>query len=189
MCLGGADGWVVTALLLAIVAYDLYHKPWKGAVVVMGLCRVLLYLSACSAVVKDGYWYDNENLLSRAVVLGAYVVGLTMVARWESVGSGKPWERWLGWSLLACPALLTFWEQGSLSALGFAALQLGYVIFVCRLMIQPPKSNIGRGVGLLLAGIAFVDALAVLNVNLWLAVGFAALTPLLRLWQRKIAAT
>jgi 4-hydroxybenzoate polyprenyltransferase len=48
---------------------------------------------------------------------------------------------------------------------------------------------IGRAVGILLAGIALVDALAVTQVSLPLAFAFAALAPLLRLWQRWIAAT
>jgi 4-hydroxybenzoate polyprenyltransferase len=48
---------------------------------------------------------------------------------------------------------------------------------------------IGRAVGLLLAGIPIVDALAVSQVSLPLAFGFVALAPVLRLWQRWIAAT
>jgi 4-hydroxybenzoate polyprenyltransferase len=50
-------------------------------------------------------------------------------------------------------------------------------------------AEIGCAVGWLLAGIALVDALAVAQVSFPLAFAFAAAVPLLRLWQRKIAAT
>ena len=43
--------------------------------------------------------------------------------------------------------------------------------------------------GWLLAGIVVVDALAIANVSAPLALGFVVLTPLLRLWQRWVAAT
>ena len=48
---------------------------------------------------------------------------------------------------------------------------------------------IGKAVGILLAGIAVVDALAVASVSIQLALAFVALTPVLRVWQRWIAAT
>jgi 4-hydroxybenzoate polyprenyltransferase len=44
-------------------------------------------------------------------------------------------------------------------------------------------------VGWLLAGIPIVDALAVATVSIRVAVGFVMLAPLLRLWQRWVAAT
>jgi 4-hydroxybenzoate polyprenyltransferase len=48
---------------------------------------------------------------------------------------------------------------------------------------------IGQAVGMLLAGIVVVDALAVSSVSVTIALGFVALAPLLRVWQRWIAAT
>jgi 4-hydroxybenzoate polyprenyltransferase len=66
----------------------------------------------------------------------------------------------------------------------FAAM----VTIATRLMRQGGPA-ISRAVGILLAGIALVDALAVSEVSLPLAFGFAALAPVLRLWQRWIAAT
>jgi 4-hydroxybenzoate polyprenyltransferase len=48
---------------------------------------------------------------------------------------------------------------------------------------------IGQAVGLLLASIPIVDALAISQISMPLAFGFVALAPLLRLWQRWIAAT
>ena len=44
MVFAGGASWKITALLVAaVVAYDVYHKPWAGSVVIMGACRTLLY--------------------------------------------------------------------------------------------------------------------------------------------------
>jgi 4-hydroxybenzoate polyprenyltransferase len=58
-----------------------------------------------------------------------------------------------------------------------------------QIMRTPPPSNIGRSVGLLLAGIVLVDGLAVSLVAPKMALAFLLCFPLLLLWQRKIAAT
>ncbi len=63
------------------------------------------------------------------------------------------------------------------------------VIYARRILRTPPPSNIGRAVGLLLAGITWVDALAVSTVSPAASLGFGLSLPLLLLWQRKIAAT
>ena len=42
----------IGALVVAIVVYDIVHKKWKGAVFVMGSCRLFLYLVAASAAKK-----------------------------------------------------------------------------------------------------------------------------------------
>ena len=58
-----------------------------------------------------------------------------------------------------------------------------------RIAIVGGTKGIGRAVGILLAGIPVVDALAVSAISFPLALGFCALAPLLRLWQRWVAAT
>ncbi len=66
-----------------------------------------------------------------------------------------------------------------------------YVISVAQGEKIPRKGGpaIGRAVGWLLAGIAIVDALAIASVSVSLALGFVVIAPLLRLWQRWVAAT
>jgi hypothetical protein len=56
-------------------------------------------------------------------------------------------------------------------------------------MGTPPKSNIGNAVGWLLAGIPIVDAFALGEYREVMVITFIAIVPLLRLWQRFIAAT
>lgn len=204
--LGDACWGITSALVGCILFYDFYHKPWAGAVWVMGMCRVLLYLLAGSseelcATCKVPGWAIG---LPQALALGAYIVGLTMIARMEAKGaSASRWQSIFARALLYSPGILAaalLFSGGNLrpvTILGdltplaplllifaFAAM----VTIATRIMKQGGPA-IGRAVGILLAGIALVDALAVSQVSLPLAFGFAALAPLLRLWQRWIAAT
>lgn len=203
--MGEACWGITSALVVCILFYDFYHKPWPGAVWVMGMCRVLLLMMAGSSglleTCKVPGWLI---LLPFALTLGAYIVGLTMVARMEAKGAQVA-----SWRIVLARLLL--WMPGIVAALrmfdgqklkpvmiladftplvplvlifAFAAM----VTVATRLMRQGGPA-IGRAVGILLAGIALVDALAVSEVSLPLAFGFAALAPVLRLWQRWIAAT
>jgi len=213
---------LMAALVLAIIAYDLYHKPWPGAVWVMGSCRVLLFCMAGSAVIPDLMTSKGDlicpaytlglNMLHdmpRAVwimglTLGAYIVGLTMVARMEAKGASvSPWRAFFAKALLYAPAPVAtaFWlsranwrlipllgDLTPLAPLPFILLFIAMVFHATRVM-RRGGPDIGRAVGILLAGIAVVDALAVMQVSLRLACGFVLLAPVLRLWQRWIAAT
>ncbi len=189
---GGAQAGVATGLVALILAYDLYHKPWPGAVVVMGACRWFLYLLAGSALLGAGSDLWEGEVMMRGLALGAYIVGLTLVARQESKGrSGSGGAQAVARAFLYAPALLTAWEfmQGGswepLVVLPFFA----WMAWHAGRMMRRGGAAIGEAVGVLLAGIAIVDALAVARVSLPLALGFVATMPLLRLWQRKIAAT
>ena len=194
---GGACWGITSALVGCILFYDFYHKPWGGAVWVMGMCRVLLYAMSGSAVLlcvtcKAPGWSIG---LPQALALGAYIVGLTMVARMEAKGASvSRWKSVFARSLLFAPGILAaalvfstgFMKSAALLVLIFAFAAM--VTAATRIMRQGGLA-IGRAVGILLAGIALVDALAVSQVSLPLAFAFAALAPLLRLWQRWIAAT
>lgn len=207
MAVWGAEAciWLTSGLIAAILFYDLYHKPWAGSVFVMGSCRTLLYLVAASAAADHLNVKDHWEVIMKAIALGGYVVGLSLVARQEAAASkqGGIWG-WLGvfglwcpmiayvvsilageayWVQLAAPALLLF------VCLLLPLLWIGAVTFSRKIMRTPPRSNIGRAVGLLLAAIPLVDGLAVCRVAPWTAVCFALSSPLLLLWQRKIAAT
>jgi 4-hydroxybenzoate polyprenyltransferase len=196
----GACPWLVGALVVAILFYDFYHKPWSGSVFVMGSCRTLLVLVAASAVTGGLDPVEDWTVVLRAVALGGYIVGLTLVARNESRrGSAKRWEQGVGWLGLALPVLagltiLVLYGPGvPLWAVGAAVLAL-FPVVACvtramQIMRTPPPSNIGRSVGLLLAGIVLVDGLAVSLVAPKMALAFLLCFPLLLLWQRKIAAT
>lgn len=205
-----ASPWLILALVSAILAYDLYHKPWPGAVWVMGACRVFLFLMAASAatgssqVTGSSLHQMPEGVWLAALALGAYIVGLTMVARLESKkGSVSPLHSLFAKTLLCSPGLLAtvFWLRhgnwklisilGDLSPLVPGVLILAFfgTVFLAIRWMKQGGPAIGRAVGILLAGIAVVDALAVMQVSLKLACIFVLMAPILRLWQRWIAAT
>lgn len=194
-CVAGAHVWITLGLVVAILFYDLYHKPWAGSVIVMGACRALLYLMAASAVPSVAPTVGGMNLvvLPYAVALGCYVVGITLAARLESKGGELPIaSALLSFALLYLPAVLCArrfaiglgdpWQLGILAV--FAAL-VGYATQHMR----RGGPAIGKAVGLLLAGIVVVDALAISVISLPLAVVFVVLAPLLLVWQRWVAAT
>ncbi len=215
---GRSNAWLVLALVTAIVSYDFYHKPWAGSVIVMGACRSLLYLAAGYAAGAGRHlrmtaaegsprflvdaappwhwpnlsWDRDGPLLMHAVVIGLYIVGLTLVARGESRPSEQSkGMRVLSRTLLWSPGLMAGaffliggeWQNGLILA-AFATC----VSYATRRM-KAGGPAIGEAVGWLLAGIVIVDALAISSASLPIAAGIAASAPLLRLWQRKIAAT
>lgn len=201
----GACPWLVGGLVVAILAYDFYHKPWAGSVFVMGSCRTLLVLSAATAVTGSLDPQADFSIILRAIALGGYIVGVTLIARHESrPAQAGGWQRLVGCLGLGLPVLVTagilvtqqpvaayFQKPQWMHAVAPAAM---LAVILCirkalRLMRTPPASNIGRAVGLLLAGIVFVDGLAVSLTEPVFALVFALSFPLLLLWQRKIAAT
>lgn len=209
-----AKGWahplMIAGLVLCILFYDLYHKPWAGSVVVMGACRAFLVLMTGSALVMDRAIQSTKGLvepafrltgdslaflapgnLIHATALGCYIVGITMAARSEHKGSALGLtKRFLAIVLLAAPLiaatakypLFDHWD-------GAVYLALAWLLSVPIGFISKGGPSIGRGVGWLLAGIVIVDALAVATVSVPLALLFACLAPVLRFWQRWVAAT
>lgn len=189
--LGGTSWLYTTLLLLAIIAYDVYHKPWAGSVIVMGACRTLLYLAAGSAVGL------SRLVLDYGVLLGVYVVALTLVARAEGRGKATVLTRVLAVAFLLLPPLFQGFTQYSfckgpqgLPAWTSAPIYLScaWTLFALTKMWRGGK-HIGDAVGLLLAGIVIVDGMAISQFAPLPALAFCALAPLLRLWQRWVAAT
>lgn len=209
-----AKGWahplMIAGLVACILFYDMYHKPWAGSVIVMGACRAFLVLMTGSALVIDRAIQSTKGLvepafrltgdslaflapgnLIHAAALGCYIVGITMAARSEHKGSALGLaKRLLAIVLLAAPliaGMVKYSLFGPWDVLVYMAL--GWLLSVPIGFISKGGPSIGRGVGWLLAGIVIVDALAVATVSLPLAFLVACLAPVLRIWQRWVAAT
>ena len=186
---GGADTAVTVSLALLVLAYDLYHKPWPGSVLLMGGCRTLLYLSVASPLVVAPW---SGPALVPGLALGAYIVGLSLMARREAHSARGHAPAWPLVLLLLSPILLLVSRCAHdgrwLPLLLGAALLMWISAAVKRMRSHPPQS-IGPAVGRLLAGIAGVDALALAPTHPATALLFAACVPVLLLWQRRIAAT
>ena len=69
----------------AIVMYDRHHKDNPLSPVLMGLCRMLVYITAGLAVTAS----LPGSLLAAALVLLCYLIGLTYIAKQETVGEVK----------------------------------------------------------------------------------------------------
>jgi len=218
MVFAGGASWKITALLVAaVVAYDVYHKPWAGSVVIMGACRTLLYLAAGSASI--GAYDDIDKapfLYSGSLILGCYIVGLSLVARSELSLRSLFEKKLVAGMLMLCAPLtaLSFGmivrcliggdrDHGSFFAvfgvfvwlfihpahLIPSVVFLAIISWALYLLAKREPSRVGEAVGWLLAGIPVVDAIIVSPTSLPAALVFCVLPPFLRLWQRWIAAT
>jgi 4-hydroxybenzoate polyprenyltransferase len=181
---GHANEGFTALLVLAVLAYDFYHKQWTGSVLVMGACRTLLYYTVITGI---GF---PKGLCQSGIVLGIYIVGLTLMARGEASGKLSKLRRTLIMLLIALPGLLGLFANSVFDAplIGLSLLQVMFATLVADHMKKGGPA-IGQGVGWLLAGIPLVDALAIAPLSLITALCFAGIVPLLRLWQRWIAAT
>jgi 4-hydroxybenzoate polyprenyltransferase len=157
--------WLQIALPLAIVGYDLIHKRWAGAVLLMGLCRGLVYAGAASAVVaQTADLVVPGTVLALAVGVLLYIAGLTFVARSEHLAKRKALPLWPR-LLLMLPVLFPLvvsriapdpMLRGGLIVIGIAGIWAWLVIVRTQLRVA-----VGRGIGSAIAGIALYDAAAV----------------------------
>jgi 4-hydroxybenzoate polyprenyltransferase len=162
------------ALGAAIVLYDWHHKANPLSPVLMGACRVLVYVTAGFAITVT----PSPDLFIGAVVLLAYLIGLTYFAKQEHLN-----------------AVHNFWPAAFLAVpIGYAALHAlgdpttamllvmlaGWIGYATFLLLRRAAGDVPRGVVCLIAGIALVDAVLLASVGspavAWLAVAGCFLT-------------
>ncbi|MEM9283213.1 MAG: UbiA family prenyltransferase [Verrucomicrobiota bacterium] len=88
LILTNANVALLAGLIFCILFYNWIHKRWIGSVVIMGLCRALVYLSAGSAAINE--LVDFPSLL--LFIAGAsvvYIGGVTLAARSEHLNSPR----------------------------------------------------------------------------------------------------
>lgn len=178
------------ALVGSILWYDWLHKKITWSPLIMGLCRLFLYLLTGAVA---------EGTLTLPVVLGsvalwAYIVGLSNIARKEATkGSVNSWPCWL----LLLPLILTFalpslpGSQLSIGS-GLIVAALIYLLWTVRSLLFTFKSvmpQYGRTVSGLLAGIVLFDFLLAASQSFQLGLVFFALFALALIFQRFIPAT
>jgi 4-hydroxybenzoate polyprenyltransferase len=183
--LGKSASQLSLILVACIVVYDLVHKWIPFSALLMAACRFLLYLVAASAAV-DGV---TGWTLWSALALAGYVIGLSCLARVESnLGALGYWPAYL----LGLPILLAwFMNEGNVQkrALLLSALLAVWILKSLRYTFWQPDRSIGRTVSGLLAGIVFVDLLAVAPDPYPVGLIFLLLFGLAILFQRFIPAT
>jgi UbiA prenyltransferase family len=135
-----------------IVLYDAWHKANPLSPVIMGMCRVLVYVTAALAATGN---LPKPLLLSAACLL-AYLIGLTYVAKHEN----KPLLARL-WPLAGLAAPLVYAAASLRSPLvaAVAGLFLAWIVRALVLLRSKAPKRIPRAVTSLIAGISLVDAL------------------------------
>lgn len=188
LCLAllGETTVLLAGLLIAnIVIYDAMHKRLTFSPLIMAGCRFLLYLVAASAA-ADGV---TGLAIWSAFALAAYIVGLSYLARFESVpGVLRYWPC----LFLVAPVLLALLVNAGPYRASGAVLSLVLATWILRCLrftFDRSIRNIGRTVSGLLAGIVLVDLLAVAGGTTALAIVFVALFVTALLAQRFVPAT
>ena len=179
----------VAAIFLAlfIVLYDFTHKFLTASPWLMGACRFWVYIIA-GAAGADGL---NGFPIFCGAALAFYVVGLSYVARRETSRSPVPFWPVL---LLAAPILLALaMNAGEFrqTAIGISIVLALWIIRCLRTIFLGGEINVSWLVSNLLAGIVFVDWLAVAPVipHPMSAIVFLALFGLTKWLQKFVPAT
>jgi 4-hydroxybenzoate polyprenyltransferase len=153
-----AAGWsgVLSGLALTgvVTYYDMHHKANPLSPVLMGFCRVLVYVTA--ALVVSGR--VGGAVLEGALVLLAYLIGLTYAAKQESLARvGNLWPL----AFLFAPFVYTFPALStSLPAAILFVLFLAWVLRCVRLLVVTPPRFPQAVIGFI-AGISLLDGLLV----------------------------
>jgi len=171
MLVGKLTGALATGLLLSIFLYDATHKAVTASPWLMGVCRFWVYVIASSA----GAMRVNGDAVWCGVALGFYMAGLGYLAQHES-SRGRP-PRWPLILMAAPVAFALLMNAGEFRTLALlpALVLLLWIALRTRTVFQAAETNVGHIVSGLLAGIVFVDWLAVAPVCPR-SLGFAFLT-------------
>jgi UbiA prenyltransferase family len=143
------------ALAATITYYDWHHKGNVFSPVVMGLCRVLVYVAAGLCITLAA----PEALWIGAALMLCYLIGLTYVAKQEDLGQVENL-----WPLLFLAAPVVYGAKLALAqpAAGlFWLLFTGWMLVALWFLRRRAKGDIPRAVVSLIAGISLLDALLV----------------------------
>ena len=160
-------------LVALIVLYNWRHKENPLSPIVMGLCRVLVYVTAGLSVTTD----PPAALWIGAFLLLCHLIGLTYVAKQETLGRIANL-----WPLLFLAAPLV--AGGALSArepvvVFFWLALIGAVFASLRFVARRGPGDIPRAVMTLIAAISLLDSLLIagqgrIGLALTAAFGFVA---------------
>ena len=145
---------VISAVLLcgAIVLYNVWHKNNPLSPAIMGACRMLVYLCAGFTASTSPF----PVLYIGALVLLAYLMGLTYVAKQENLN--KVENLWPV-AFIAAPIVFGLYTTMTDAQVGVPLLILAAWLVFCLYLIRRRHSgDIPRAVISMIAGIALVDA-------------------------------
>jgi hypothetical protein len=181
-------GWRPVAAGLAlgatIVFYDWYHKENPLSPVVMGLCRMLVYVTAGYAFVAA----PPLSVFGMGFLLLCYLIGLTYIAKQEHLNRvANLWPL----AFLAAPLLWGLYV--SLTDAAVAVIELMFLLWVMyslSFLRRRQPGDVPRAVGGLLAGICLWDALVIAAAGQpWVALIAVVLFGLTLIFQRYVSPT
>lgn len=144
-----------SALCLSIVVYNCWHKGNPISPLLMGLCRLLVYICCALSLTAE----PQQWVLVGAFITLAYLIGLTYTAKQEQFG-----QVFTLWPLafLAIPVLLGAFYIKASGLVFISVLLINLWILYClRLILRRKSGDIPRAVVRLIAGISLVDALLI----------------------------
>lgn len=158
----GFPAFVIALILVRlIVLYTRVHKSAAWSVIPMGLCRALLPVLGFAACIK-GF---SHEVAFPAIALLAYIIALSLSARWEARGDLPDSEKIKARGLLfGCgifAAALPMIAQPSIGWIGVPPLFL-WLVF----SLQKYQKPVSAHVSALLAGIPLVDWVTLLPMAL-----------------------
>lgn len=150
-------GILAVILLAGIVIYNATHRAFIASPWLMGLCRFWVYVIAGST----GVWGLNGWPIWCGAALAFYIVGLSYIAQRKMFRGPVPY-----WPLIffAAPVLLAILMDighARKTAMLFSVVLVLWIARCVRTIFQHEEVNAGKIVSGLLAGIIFVDWLAV----------------------------
>ena len=164
---GAAPALAGLALAAAITYYDWNHKGNLFGPMVMGLCRVLVYVGAglCTTLaLPDALWIGAGLML-------CYLIGLTYVAKQENLG--KVENLW-PLAFLAAPVAYGAWLAAAQAVVGvFWLLFSGWLLVALWFLRRRRKGDIPRAVVSLIAGISLLDAMLIAGTGSLALAGLA----------------
>ncbi len=146
------------ALAAAIIYYDVVHKHDPLSPLIMGLCRLLIYITA--ALVVSGR--IATPVLAGAAALLSYLIGLTYIAKQENLARFRN-----AWPLLFLAVPFIYAMPIVVDTVGAALLYVGFLAWVGYSLsfLRARRMNIPGAVVRLLAGICLLDALLMAGAN------------------------
>jgi 4-hydroxybenzoate polyprenyltransferase len=173
------------ALCGCILFYNAVHKWTPLGPMLMGICRLGVYLLAASAARRG----VSGEVIWKGLALAAYIVGLSCLARKES---SRVRINFWPCLLLAAPVVLAgLMDDGSswMPAVVYSLVVGAWTSWALSRSLGQAEPNVGYTVSRLLAGIVLVDLLAVASSSEpWIGF-FAVWFVLALLLQRFIPAT
>ena len=141
------------ALAAAIVSYNWHHKNNPLSPLVMGVCRMLVYLTAALAVTA----VIPLQVLVAAAILLCYLIGLTYAAKKEHLGRLKNiWPL----AFLAVPVIYGIYLAPAQPAVVLPLLLLtAWAFYALWLLRRRKPGDVPRAVVSLIAGISLLDAM------------------------------